>query len=227
MPVARTLNHHFFKTWTPEMAYVLGYFAADGSMIRHKNGGCFVEFTTTDRCLLEQLKLMTNASQKISTRTYRHPHWKAQYRMQVGSREWFSDLLRLGFTPRKSKTMRLPRIPDECFGDFMRGYFDGDGCVYFKQHWVRARDRYCWVFTSSFTSGSRGFLEDIHAQLRSRGIKGGHIARKERGFALVFSRHDSLALYRIMYNTGLVSGSHLPRKREKFEEAIQALTLRP
>lgn len=227
MPIARTLNHNFFKTWTPEMAYVLGYFAADGSMIRHKNGGCFIEFTTTDRCLLEQLKLVTCASQKIAERPFRHPQWKTQYRIQIGSKQWFNDLLAHGFTPRKSKSMHFVKISAPYFGDFIRGYFDGDGCVYFKTHWVSARNRFCWVFTTSFTSGSREFLEALCESLRNYGVKGGHIARKERGFALVFSRHDSLALYRIMYNTGLVSSLYLPRKRDTFEEAIQTLDLRP
>ena len=28
MPISKTLNQDFFKTWSPEMAYVLGFFAA-------------------------------------------------------------------------------------------------------------------------------------------------------------------------------------------------------
>ncbi len=52
MPMHRTLNQDFFKTWSPEMAYVLGYFAADGSMIQNKRGGHFIEFTSTDAVLI-------------------------------------------------------------------------------------------------------------------------------------------------------------------------------
>jgi len=44
MPIYKTKNENFFKKWTPEMAYVLGFFAADGSMVKNKRGACFIEF---------------------------------------------------------------------------------------------------------------------------------------------------------------------------------------
>jgi hypothetical protein len=209
------------------MAYVLGYFAADGSMIKSKRSAYYVEFTTTDRILLENFKSATGVQNKISERSRSNIIWKSQYRIQVGSKTWFEDLTALGFTPNKSLTLVLPAIPAEFLGDFVRGYFDGDGCVYFKKHWSSWHKKEVWVFSSLFTSGARHFLEELHQVLLENGISGGHIAQKKRGYALVFSRHDSLALYDIMYNTGQVSGLFLPRKRDKFEEAIQTLSLRP
>jgi len=38
------------------MAYVLGFFTADGSMIRNKRGTCFIELEITDKELLEKIK---------------------------------------------------------------------------------------------------------------------------------------------------------------------------
>ncbi len=32
MPIYKTKNEAFFKKWTPEMAYVLGFFTADGTI---------------------------------------------------------------------------------------------------------------------------------------------------------------------------------------------------
>jgi hypothetical protein len=52
MPIFKTKNENFFKNWTPEMAYVLGFFTADGSMIRNKRGAHFIEFQITDKNLL-------------------------------------------------------------------------------------------------------------------------------------------------------------------------------
>ena len=57
------------------------------------------------------------------------------------------------------------------------------------------------------------------------GIKGGHISNKKSGYDIVFSRHDSLALYQLMYHTAKVSNMFLPRKREKLERAIKVLGL--
>src|SRR3989344_557095 len=56
MPIYKMKNEDFFKRWSSEMAYVLGFFAADGSMIPHKNGGHYIEFTSTDRILLEHVQ---------------------------------------------------------------------------------------------------------------------------------------------------------------------------
>jgi hypothetical protein len=76
-----------------------------------------------------------------------------------------------------------------------------------------------------FTSGSRRFLESLRSVSQQFGVSGGQIRTKERGFDLRFSHRDSLALYRLMYNTGPISGLYLPRKREKLERAIQVLGL--
>ena len=69
--------------------------------------------------------------------------------------EMFEDLQKNGFTQNKSSTLALPVIPKEYVADFIRGYFDGDGNVYFKKHKVRKRKRKKWVFSSRFTCGSK------------------------------------------------------------------------
>lgn len=207
------------------MAYVLGFFAADGSMVRNKRGGHFIEFTITDRCILEQIQQATLSTHRIAERRQRAGH-KAAYRLQIGSKKWFEDLARLGFMQNKSKRLPLPEIPRKYFGDFVRGYFDGDGCVYFKQLQYSDRKNPRWVLLTLFTSGSRPFLDSLWHVLKMRGIHGGSLKKKTRGFELVFSHNDSVALHRIMYHTSKILELYLPRKREKLERAIRALDLR-
>ncbi len=208
------------------MAYVLGYFAADGSMLRNKRGGHFIEFTTTDRCMLIMLKRVCQAKQRISIRPWRNEKWKQQYRLQIGSKEWFADLTCLGFTQTKSCTLNFPKVPANVAGHFVRGYFDGDGCAYLRRHYSKWHKRPVWVFTTRFTSGSIQFLKALHDLLKERGIRGGYLTQKARGWELVFSRHDSVALYKLMYNTTAVSVPCLPRKRRIIEKGIQVLKLR-
>ena len=227
MPIPRTLNQDFFKTWSPQMAYVLGFFAADGSMLRNNRGGCYIEFTITDRIILEYIQKAVGSTHKIKERIERRivTTWKPQYRIQIGSKEWFKDLSALGFTQNKSKTLEFPKIPEKYLGDFVRGYFDGDGCAYFKEHWSKERNKDIWVFATLFTCGSLSFLQGLHARLLKASVHGGHISSKKGGHNLVFSRRDSLALYRLMYHTVGVSDMFLPRKREKLEKAIKVLGL--
>ncbi len=229
MPIPRTLNQDFFKTWSPDMAYVLGYFAADGSMLESKQGTCYIEFTSADRILLVHVQKATSSGHKLNQRTEdarNQPHWKPTYRIQIGSKEWFEDLTNLGFTQNKSLTLIFPDVPEEFLGHFVRGYFDGDGCAYFKSHFAKDRNKHRWIFQTLFTSGSFDFLQTLWSRVKQFGIVGGHISAKGKsGYDLVFSWYDSLALYRLMYHTGQVSDLFLPRKREIIEEAIQVLGL--
>ncbi len=206
------------------MAYVLGYFAADGSMIKHKNGGHFIEFTSTDRILLEHVQIAAGSNHTISVRE-RGGNCKTAYRLQVGSKEWYSDLLSLGFIQNKSNTLLFPSIPPDQFGHFVRGYFDGDGCVYFNQLQFADRVEKRQILMTLFTSGCRAFLEELWTHLKRHGVKGGSLKPKTRGFELVLSHCDSLALYSLMYHTVPESSLFLPRKREKLERAIAVLGL--
>ena len=224
MPMYRTLNQDFFKTWSPEMAYVLGYFAADGSMVENKRGAHFVEFTSTDYVLIKNLKKTIGSNHTVTARE-RGGNCKTAYRLQVGSNAWFQALMCLGFTPRKSATLHFPHVTAAYVGHFIRGYFDGDGCVYFNKLKYATRSYKRWVLMTLFTSGSRTFLESLHETLKAYGVRGGSVRNKTRGFELVFSHRDSLALYRLMYHTGPVSDLFLPRKRKKLERAISVLGL--
>lgn len=207
------------------MAYVLGYFAADGSMSLNTRGAHFIEFVSTDQSLIQQVRRAVGSTHSVTVRDRGGANWKTQYRLQIGSKEWFADLSCLGFTQAKSNTLQFPNIPEALIGGFVRGYFDGDGCVYLGEHYSKWHKKKVWVFTTRFTSGCKAFLEDLHLKLASSGLVGGYLTHKNRGFELVFSRHDSVALYRLMYHTGLESDLFLPRKREKLERAIRVLRL--
>ncbi|MFA5830782.1 MAG: LAGLIDADG family homing endonuclease [Candidatus Paceibacterota bacterium] len=194
MPIHKNINKDFFKIWSAEMAYVLGFFAADGSMLTNNRGAHFIEFHITDFEVIEIIQKALGSDHKISKRNLNNK-WKTLYRLQIGSKEMFFDPESFGFTQAKSKKMRLPKIPKEFLADFVRGYFDGDGCIYFKKHNVKDRKKPKWIFSSRFTSGSRLFLADVHSALRGV-VQKGYIATKKKGeeihaYELVFSHRDS------------------------------------
>ncbi len=204
------------------MAYVLGFFTADGNMIRNKRGGCYLEFTTTDRDVLEKIKKLLAVNNKISA-IKRTLNSKICHRIQIGSKEMFNDLIRLGMTPAKSNSIQLPNIPDKYFPDFVRGYFDGDGCVYFKENWAKDRDKPRWVFQVRFTSGSKDFLRSLWQLLKATEVcKGGYLYNKSRGFELVFSHHDGLDLSKFMYYN-ISSDLYLERKYSIFQKVFKTL----
>ncbi|MDP4001494.1 MAG: LAGLIDADG family homing endonuclease [bacterium] len=206
------------------MAYVLGFFTADGNMNPHSNGGHYLEFTSCDRELISKTRNILKSNHKISARN-RSTDKKTAYRIQIGSKILYRDLVLLGLTPNKSLTIKFPRIPKQYLGDFIRGDFDGDGCVYFRKNWAKDRNKPRWVFQTRFTSGSKHFLKSLHSILKSNKIcKGGYLYTKKGGYELVFSHHDGLALFHFMYDN-VSANVYLKRKYQTFQKAIKILNL--
>lgn len=203
------------------MAYVLGFFAADGNMIKNRRGAHFLSLEITDLDILLKIKKTLGSSHKISSRPETE-HWKTRYRFQIGSKEMYEDLLCLGITPNKSKIIQFPsKIPAQYLSDYIRGYFDGDGCVHLGRYWRKDRARWKWQFATRFTSGSKDFLGGLWRVLRPY-VRGGFIVKKKGGYELVFAAKDSLALSNFIYNNGTAS-LFLERKFRKFQQARKTL----
>jgi hypothetical protein len=199
------------------MAYVLGFLYADGNIIYTKRGTWFWSLQITDKDILEEIKKVIGSSHAISEKKKRD-NQKQTYRLQVGSKDMCGDLLNLGLTERKSKTILFPEVSSEYFPDYLRGYFDGDGGVWvgFKNKKMKSK---IYAISAYFTSGSKEFLIALKDILIKYGILGGSLVKKERGFDLKYSINDSLILYKIMYNDKC--SLFLKRKKDKFEKYMK------
>ncbi len=219
MPIYKTKNENFFKKWSPEMAYVLGFFTADGSMYKTKRGTYFIEFQITDGDLLEKIRELLGSNHKITKKRRNRTH-KIIYRLQIGSKEIFKDLSRLGLAPNKSKTLKLPLIPDKYFRHFLRGYFDGDGNVIFSFFKKAGRKNLSRAFLTRFTSGSKDLLVGIQNKLSALlGVRGS-LSFYSGAWRLSYSANDSKKLSNFMYeNVGRGGLIYLPRKHKIFLKA--------
>jgi intein/homing endonuclease len=211
---------NFFDTWTPEMAYVLGFFAADGCMYKNKRGSYYIGFTSTDSQLIRIVKRLMAATNKIEEYQPLGKNRQRKYVLQIGSRKIYQRLLKLGFTERKSLTLKFPNIPDEFAGAFTRGYFDGDGCAFFGRYKRNDTKKYRYILLASFISGSQKFLVDLQKKLKALvPMQSGAINPHGRNaYSLAYSIHSARQLYNFMYPTTTVP--HLGRKKTKFEEAF-------
>ncbi len=218
MPIYKKVNKNFFKIWTPEMAYVLGFFAADGYITVNKRGGQFWCIQIADKDLLENIKKVIEAEHKVGVRLPKKLGENILYRFQIGSIEMCEDLRKLGFSERKTKNLVIPNIPKKYFSDFVRGYFDGDGNV-----WMgflhKERKTKTLVLFIAFTSCSHEFLKELQVRLDL----GGSIYRsKKHNFSrLQFSTISALKLYYFMYNGISTSELFLKRKRDVFERYVK------
>ena len=220
MPIHKTNNENFFKTWTCDMAYVLGFFAADGSMYRTRRGGYYIEFQITDGDLLEKIRTLFCSDNKITVRD-RGLNCKPIYRLQIGCKSMFEDLEGIGFMQNKTHVLAMPRIPRIFFSHFVRGYFDGDGNVWKGTIHKFDRRHSSQALKICFTSGSERFLYSLQKQLRIFiGTDGGSLYYS-RAFRLQYARFDSLKIYQFMYRDK--GDMYLPRKKKAFDSFVENL----
>lgn len=211
-------SDHFFDTWTPEMAYVLGYFAADGTMFRNPRGSHYVGFCSTDIELIKNVKHLMGVTNNVETKQPAGNR-KRLYTLQIGSKRLFEQLLTLGFIPNKSLKLQMPAVPEKMFANFVRGYFDGDGCVNFGVFKRKSRSSSVATLSTQFICGSKPFLVSLHKILKKLvSISGGAIHYHDGAHRLVYSTKGSRQLYRFMYPTTTVPC--LKRKRDVFENSF-------
>lgn len=125
------INKDFFKTWTKEMAWVLGFICADGSVSTlPRNGGvlsiCLAE---KDLQLLNQINLLMDSNYPIRKKTTNKN--TIAYRLDITVKEIVDDLMNLGVYPNKSLNLEWIDVPQSYIWHFIRGYYDGDGSIFY------------------------------------------------------------------------------------------------
>lgn len=112
----------FSEIKTEEDAYWLGFIYADGYVSNENNFE--VSLQKSDKEHLEKLKIYLELTTKISVDNYR-------CRLIYKNKIFVNNLKNLEVVPRKSLILKFPydKIPDELVRHFIRGYFDGDGCI--------------------------------------------------------------------------------------------------
>lgn len=214
------VNQSFFETWSEEMAYVLGFFVADGNLTVNPRGSKYIEFTSCDRAIIEKIRDALGSNHSIGVKPHerdRTRRAKDCYRLQIGSKKLFKNLSAFGMIVRKSLIVQLPAVPHKFFCHFLRGYFDGCGHVVIYEYFRKGRRKKNRVLASGFTSGGKKILEQIFLVLKKyRVVAGGSISEGD-GFNLRFSIHDSRRLYTYMYSS-MKSELFLPRKKVVFEK---------
>jgi intein/homing endonuclease len=217
--IVRNKNEDFFKSWSREMAYVLGFFLADGCIFENPRSSKYIDFHNTDYELLKNIRNVMNSNHKITVRK-RKDNWSTIYRFQIGSKEMFRDLLNLGMIPNKSKEVTLPRIPLEYLSDFTRGYFDGDGNIWKGYSHKNDRPSPYPVLILGFTSGSKNLLKELRDKLQDILEVSASIKYLDRAYRLHYSTFSALKIYHFLYDN-LSNYLYMKRKKKVFDDFIK------
>ena len=205
-------NRGFFDKWSPQMAYVLGLVYADGHVDRH---GKALWFGWSDSALIHNvIELM--GSNKCPQQD------KSMWCITFSSVPMCRRLNGLGVPfGKKSHIIKYPSVPPQYTGDFIRGYWEGDGSV----------EKYQVTFWSS----SLSMLQDIQVH-----TEGGHILSKGKAGPVEFPngktyicnatyqlnyyrKEHRVLLYRTMYYNGLNESMVYASKRNKYKRLLEGI----
>jgi intein/homing endonuclease len=123
-----TINEKIFsKIETEEQAYWLGFLYADGYVSKDSNR---IELTLKDEEHVKKFANFLNISlSKIKEKTAMN---KIYYKLSFRNVQIRKDLISAGCIPQKSLKIVFPNeyiLPKNLVNHFVRGYFDGDGCL--------------------------------------------------------------------------------------------------
>lgn len=134
----RRIRHRFFSNIETEVqAYLLGFYAADGN-INEKRKTLRIHLQIQDSELVYLYKdiiapdarTFTVEEHKTTGRNGKEITAHESFGVDIVSAELCNDLVNLGFGYNKSYAeLHIPNIPKELIRHFVRGYFDGDGCI--------------------------------------------------------------------------------------------------
>src|SRR5690625_4863412 len=146
------LNEDYFKTWSNNMAYILGFFFADGMVARDTQ---VISFSQKEKYILKNIRSEIKSN---------HPIIKNKktgvYILNLNSKIMRKDLMDIhGVMPNKARTIKFPTIPDEYLSHFIRGYFDGDGFVNYEKYFV------------SIVGGSEEFMLTLRDNIENIGME--------------------------------------------------------
>jgi len=207
------MNENYFRVIDNEKkAYFLGLLYADGC--NHENIGFSIFLQKRDGILVRTLKKDIQSGHKISLKLKRKESHQDQLGIRISCPKMSHDLSKNGCVPRKSLILKFPNtdiVPEYLIHHFIRGYFDGDGCISVSKRKNRpTKDGRINIFSSYEFCLS---LKQIFDYL---GIR----FTFQKGLKTSASLHSSgtfniLKFYNFIYNGAKI---FLSRKKEKFEQ---------
>lgn len=212
---------YFHHIDTPTKAYWLGFLFADGYLIHRptsRNYELGIELQAQDEYILKALADELGGQHKIthksSDKEFNGYHYHTETAvLRVYSKQIVTDLINHGVVPNKTNSAIFPRC-EHFFQDFVRGYLDGDGCIYIDYTGTSPHTHV------SFTCSNDAFLSMTRDLIESAiGITGHIYKEKAKKYRLVYFKDSDIPtlLNWIYYDQ---TATMLIRKRDKCHEAL-------
>lgn len=221
-------KEYFDKIDTIEKAYWLGFLYADGYVTSDNRWG--VELCYEDYNHLQKLLYAFNYNGDLKTRE-RNDTKSCSF--LINNKHMTGSLILNGVIPNKTYCLEFPNeniIPKKLYSHFIRGFFDGDGCVYITQNAKPRKDRGNKIYTRickgiNFVCKSENFINDLLHILNDNGINfHSSINKRDNLYTITTSSLNEIEkFYNYIYKNSNPN-IRLERKFNKFNEIFNATT---
>lgn len=200
----------FSKIDTPEKAYWLGFLYADGCV--RTNNEISINITDYEHVKKFQKFLGAINHKIVETKDKRWNNAKPLYRFAVKDKQISKDLIKWGCVPNKTLLIeKIPNIPRDYISHFIRGYFDGDGSLYYLKGTSNYR--------ISFVSGAEKFLQDIQKELEVSNLTLSHAIDTNTYQLQISGKHRLIKILNYLYSDSTES-TRLDRKYKTYLDCL-------
>ncbi len=213
-----TLNETFFENIdTEEKSYWLGFLYADGCVSKSRTSEQKVQLKIVDKEHLYKFHADLNSTYPIREHyNLRHGKKYPYWYLNMTSTKMVNDLISKGCSYRKTHTLVFPDfISKELISHFMRGYFDGDGCV--STFLINNKRRLQTKTITSGICGTENFCIGFKRSLPFTDNNLVNIHPKKNIMSFTMYAKESLKFYKFIYKNATI---FLERKKQKFDNFI-------
>lgn len=223
----RRIRHTFFENIQTEIqAYLLGFYAADGN-INELRKTLRVHLQKQDSDIVYLFKdfispdarTFTKPEHKTTGRNGKEITAHESFGVDITSSQICQSLVELGFGYKKSnEELHIPNIDESLIRHFIRGYFDGDGCI---TGWVSVEkgksDRFRYSFdicgkTASLLNEIIKFFANCDIKINLNYIKRDDMFRIKTS-----SKKEIEKIFHLLYDN---SNFYMTRKFNKFNHYV-------
>lgn len=210
-------NHSYFQTEGKNMAWLLGFLAADGCVEKDRNV-IKISLSSVDKEILEKIRKEISLRSKV--KNYVDNAGFAKSKIQWSSEQHKKDLASYHIIPQKTFKLKPPeKLNDEFIIDYLRGFWDGDGSITICRNNYNVLE---WQITSASKEILDFFVEFLYEKYGIPKVKVHTFIRDDHNlYLLLYSTKASLQLYNIMYKDVKDSDLFIKRKKDKYDQIVQ------
>ena len=204
-------NEYYFYNESHDMAWLMGFIAADGNISKTTNR-IKISLAKKDKEILEKIKRKVDIENEI--KEYMNKDGFDVVELYWTCFQHKKDLVKYNIVPNKTFVLKPPyKLQKKYWIDYIRGYFDGDGSINLLNN-----QSLRWQICSTTKELLEWIVNYFYAEYNIPKVKILTQNRKHPLYYFQYSTESTKKIFEILYNE---SDMFLQRKKEHFEKILQ------